>query len=330
MRLICPHCMSGVTVPDDAAGTDATCPNCGKAFPTPARYSAQVSLDPPVPPAAPPSPPVPPPEVAPAPHVAPPPGFVPPAPVDASGFLPPATAPQAATPTAEGYTKSVGFSISPKVFSWLPAVLLLVTLVFTCFPWVGSYVGGSAVYSQRPWNAVYGGLTSNTALAKAVKIPTEWRDKLRSDWELMVLYLIGLILAVGFAWADRALGDVPPQQIPPLVKAWPYRHAVILGLATAALLLSGIQVANGFGMERAIRQAEDERFASARQQATGDAARADVEYEVELAYAKYNLERTSWAYLALVCNLLAVIAMLIRYLLSRRGNKPPPKLLLHY
>src|SRR5690349_13504042 len=116
MRLICPHCMSGVTVADDAAGKEATCPNCGKTFPTPARYSAAVvpdagvgavagAIDPGR------STPHPEPVSAPAPRPVPeaasavattgaataqtpaaPPGYVPPAPagappVDSSGFL---------------------------------------------------------------------------------------------------------------------------------------------------------------------------------------------------------------------------------------------------
>ncbi|MBM3983136.1 MAG: thioredoxin, partial [Planctomycetes bacterium] len=53
MRLICPHCMSGVSVPDDAAGKDAPCPSCGRSFPTPARYAPEVAPAPapaPVPP----------------------------------------------------------------------------------------------------------------------------------------------------------------------------------------------------------------------------------------------------------------------------------------
>ena len=35
-------------------------------------------------------------------------------------------------------------------------------------------------------------------------------------------------------------------------------------------------------------------------------------------------------YLALLCNLLAVLAVIGRLILDRRGNKPPPKILLHY
>src|SRR5438046_1518348 len=102
MRLIYPHCMSGVTVPDDVAGKEATCPNCGKSFPTPARYAAQPlpysavagpiepvrtspHPEPPTPPAVPTAPAAPPTPPA-------PPGYVPPAPpvpVAPSGFLPP-------------------------------------------------------------------------------------------------------------------------------------------------------------------------------------------------------------------------------------------------
>jgi hypothetical protein len=335
MRLICPHCMSGVTVPDDTAGKDATCPNCGKTFPTPARYSAAVVADKPALP-----PPVPPPEVAPMPSVpapqnppAPPPGYVPPSQAAAgTGFLQPApTSAHLEVPVVAGYTRSIGITLSPRVLSWLPAVLLLLSLVFTCFPWVGSYAGGSAVYSQRPWGAVFGVVSRNFALEKAVTIPAGWLDKVRSDWELMVLYLLLLLLATALAWADRGLHAFDPRNIPPLAKVWPHRLTVICALAAMALILSLIQVYNGFGMERAIRKAVSEQFVGEREKAVNSPAQlAGVEYEVQQAYDRYNLERTTWMYLALVCNLLAVLAIMIRMILERRGTKPPPKILLHY
>jgi hypothetical protein len=210
-------------------------------------------------------------------------------------------------------------------------VLLLFTIVFTCFPWVGSYAGSSAVYSQRPWGAMFGSVSRNFTLEKIVGIPAGWLDKVRADWELMVPYLLLLLFVTALAWAERGLHAFDPRKIPPLAKVWPHRHTVIFGLAGFVFVLGLIQVTNGFGMERAIRKQVVEQFAPAREAAANSPAdQASLDWAVEQTYAKYNLERTSWMYLALTCNLLAVLAVVGRLMLDRRGHKPPPKILLHY
>ncbi|MBN9122272.1 MAG: hypothetical protein J0I06_24550 [Planctomycetes bacterium] len=331
MRLICPHCMSGVTVPDDAAGKDATCPNCGKTFPTPARYSAQVTADPPAPASTPA------PEVAPMPTPpAPPPGYVPPIPapppVADSGFLSSTTssAPVEA-PSVAGYTTSIGFTFDPKLIAWLPAIFLLLTLILSVFTWVGSYAGHTAVYSQGPWRALVGGVYRDFTLEKMIPIPPGWADKLRSDWPLMLFYLLALILAVALAWGDRGLRVFDPQKYRQFARVWTHRQGVIFGLAALALLLSLVQVWRGFGMERAMRQVVDEKYAETRQNAANSPSQLDrIDWEKEQEYAKFNIETTTWAYLALTCNALAVLTAVARWALARRVNKPPPKILLHY
>jgi hypothetical protein len=318
MRLICPHCMSTVTVPDDAAGKEAVCPNCGKPFTTPSRYSASV-----VPDASAPQHPEPPAGYAPA----PPPGYVPPA--TGGGFLPPAGAPDEGTPA--GYAHSRGVTISPQVFSWLPAVLLLVTLVLTFFPWVGVYAGGTSIYWEQPWRAVGGWVGRNFALERAVAISTAWLNNVKSDWEWMVPFLLCLLLATLLAWLDRAGHMIDPNRLRRLEKIWPHRQAIIGALAALAFVFALTQVLFGFGMQRAIRQTVNEQFAEAREKAKNDpAAEKRIEYDVEAAYRGYNIERTTWLYLALLCNLFAVLALVVRYLLARRANKPPPRLVLHY
>lgn len=340
MRLVCPHCMSGVTVPDDAAGKDAPCPNCGKSFPTPPRYTPEVAPAPapvsapaPTPAAPPPVPQVPPvSEVAPAPHAAPPapPGLAPP--VAPSGFLPPPAPVAAEVPAVAGYTKSVGLTISPTAIAWLPSVLLTAVFVFTFFPWVGCYTGGTAVYSQRSWGAMFGGSPNrNYKLEEAGTIPGLWLDKMRSDWKTMVPFFLLLGVALVFAWTERGLRSFDPRKVPPLAKLWPWRNAIVAGCAGAILLLLVVQWLNGFGMERAIKQHIAEQFAAAREQAAGSpAAQAKLEYVEEQEFHKYNVEHTSWMYLALACSALAVLAVMTRAGLDARGNKPAPKIVLHY
>jgi hypothetical protein len=347
MRLICPHCMSAVTVPDDAAGKETTCPNCGKAFPTPSRYSAAVVPDPaavagsidPVRSAPHPEPPTPP---APAPgQGAPtaPSGYVPPAPPPApaqapSGFLPTAPAP-AGVPAQAGYTKSVGFIVSPKVVGLLPAVLLTLTFVLTFFSWVGTHLGGHPIYSQGPWRAVTGNVGRNQELEKVAPPGTiGWPEtKVRSDWLLMVPFLLLLILATALALADHLLPESAREKVPPLVQIWPMRHTIIAALSVAALALVVIQSINGFGLERGARQVvrDNPTLAKTREAAQGSEWKlATVDQAEEDELAKFGLSRTLWMHLAVTCLALGTLAAIGTILLDGRGNKPPPKLLLHY
>ncbi|VTR91511.1 unnamed protein product [Gemmata massiliana] len=335
MRLICPHCMSGVTVADDTAGKEATCPNCGRSFPTPARYSAAV-----VPEAAaavasaaaaPPSgavPPTPPPVPGAPSAPTPPPGYVPPAPSAPDGFLPSS---RAATPELAGYTHARGITISPKVVAWLPAALLTVVFVLTFFPWVGSYAGESAVYSQRPWGAMFGLKPNrNFKFEQNAAVQSDWIDKMNGDWLLLIPFFSLLFAALAFAWAERGLGTLDPRKVPPLVKLWPWRNTIVLGCATLALLFLLWQIANGFSMERAIQKQISDKFAERREKETSPSKLDTLKYEEEQAYNAYNVERTTWLYLALLCNALAVGATATRIALDKRGNKPAPKIVLHY
>src|SRR5262245_50726978 len=140
MKLICPHCLRSVTVPEDAAGKETPCPECGKSFPAPARYNPVVAAPPAAPPVAP----------APTPVPASPPAAPP-------GLVPTALAPPAAAVTTEtappAYTRSFAIVLSPRVVAWLPAVCLTLALLLTFLSWVGSYFGDNPVYSQGPWRS---------------------------------------------------------------------------------------------------------------------------------------------------------------------------------
>ena len=86
-------------------------------------------------------------------------------------------------------------------------------------------------------------------------------------------------------------------------------------------------------MERAILQAvrNNPVLVKEREEAgVSQAKLSAVEYKEDQELAKYNLERTTWLYLAVTCNLLAVLAMLARMALDRRGDKPPPRFVIQY
>src|SRR5581483_7411639 len=149
----------------------------------------------------------------------------------------------------------------------------------------------------------------------------------KSDWELMVPGLLALLFATIFALAERGFRALDPRRIPPLAKLWSWRKAIITVLAGLAFTMLLIQSLRGFGLERAVRDTVHEQFAEERQKAAGNpAAVAEVEYKEDQELAKFNLERTSWMYLGLIANFLAVLAMLGHIGLERRGDKPPPRI----
>lgn len=325
-KLICPNCAKFVTVPDEAAGTTVPCPECKAPFPVPARYDPVVSV-----PVAPPPPP-PPPPAAPPPVVppAPPPGITPEAMAAVSHGTP---------PVAAGYTHSVGLSLKPSTLAWVPAVGLTLILVLTLLPWVGSYVGGSAVYSQGAWRAVSGNPSRNFHLEELSRQQAGWPadvlNKVTSDWPLMLPYLVLLILAVIIAWAERLVADVDrtrlPRQAGFVGDVWPYRVPVLAGLATVLVVLLFVQAARGFGLERAMRQVVAERFADERAKNAGNQAALDaIEFKADQELSRFNLERTAWFELAVGLHLLVLLAMAGRFWLDRRGAKPPPRLMLQY
>jgi hypothetical protein len=236
-------------------------------------------------------------------------------------------------PIPAGYSHARGVTISPKVVAWLPAALLTITLLCSFFPWVGSYLGGYPVQSQNVWQAMFGYPSRNLPLEEKAAVPTEWIGKLKGDWELLLPALLALILAVCLAWADRGFHSLDPRKIPPLAGIWPWRKVAIVVLAGLTFTLLLIQVFRGLGMERAIRQTvrENPALAKEREEARGsDWKLAAVENKEEQELAKYNLERTTWLYLGLTCNLLAVLAMLAHVGLERRGDRPPPRVVIQY
>jgi hypothetical protein len=250
--------------------------------------------------------------------------------VESSGFLPPAAPAPAGTPAPAGYAHSFGITFSPHVIAWLPAVLLTVVLVCTFFPWVGCYAGGSAVYSQRPWGAMFGHVSRNFALESIIS--GQWLDRTQTDWKVMVPFFLALFVTLSFAWAERGARSVDPRKIPPLAKLWPWRNAIVAGGAGLILLLLVIQWMNGFGMERAIREHIGEQFTAQREKAANSPAEQKKleEFTESQALLAFGVEHTTWMYLALACSALAVLAVMIRAGLEARGNKPPPKLLFHY
>lgn len=332
MKQICPHCLTSVNVPETAAGTEVPCPQCGKPVPVPARYNPVVTSPPPaVPPVAP---------VPAAPVPVPPSGYVSPAPPP--GLVPTALAPPHEPTMPAGYTRSFTVVLSPRVMAWVPAIGLTLAFLFTFFPWVTSNFGEHAVYSQGPWRMVTGYPDRDFKLEEAAKkeFPEfgAWLKNVPSNWELMLPFLLLLLAAVLLAWADHLMTVPPPlNRLPPPVRwvttIWPHRAAVLFGLGALAVILVLSQASRGFGIETAVRQAvrNTQGLAEARKKAGDDQtehARLDVVEQQEMD--KYRLRRTTWFYLGVGFHIVAVVGMAARAGLARRGNKPPPRIVVQY
>jgi hypothetical protein len=270
----------------------------------------------------------------------PPPGLVPPAyPSPSTQLEPPLPPAPPVPPVPAGYTRSHGLSLSPTALAWVPAVGLTLILFLTFFNWVGMYVGGHPVVSQNPWRMVSGNPTRNHRLEELVKKQEGWPlDQIlnKVHWDkLTPPYLLMLLVGFVLAWAERMVATLDRNRLPPALRwvatVWPYRLPVLAALATVAFLLLAIQMVSGFNLEGAVKEVVSERFAEERKQAAGNpSALEKVEFKEGQELARYNLERTSWLWLALLLNLLVVVAMLARSGLERRGNRPPPRIVIQY
>lgn len=344
MKQICPHCLTSVSVPETAAGTEVPCPQCGKPVAVPARYNPVVAAPPPPAPVAP---------VPAAPVPVPPPGYIPPAPVPTAPYAaaPPGLVPTALTPPGPGapgptmpagYTRSFAVVLSPRVMAWLPAACLTMAFIGTFFPWVGSYYGDHAVFSQGPWRLVSGYPERDLKLEEAAKrdFPeySAWLKDVPSNWELMLPFLLLLAAAVVLAWADHLMAAPPaPNRLPSPVRwlttIWPHRAAILFGLGALALVLVLSQAVQGFGIETAVRNAvrNSKPLVELRNKAATDPTERDrLKANEQELMDKYQLRRTTWFYAAVGFHILAVVGMAARAGLARRGNKPPPRIVVQY
>lgn len=315
IRQMCPHCVRLIELPDAAAGTDAACLQCGKTFPVPGAYHPAVE-------------PAPAPTTVPEPpRPAPPPGLVPPTP----------TAPTAGAPA--GYERSAGFALLPQVIDWIPAGCLTLVLLLSLFAWVGTYPGGTGVYTQSPWGAAVRGYSIGTLSDDLLKDEPSVRANMSMSW-LLWPYLLLLLAAVVLVWGERVVGrnkSGPPASVPALAGVWPLRFAVLGGLAALLLLLLVFQSWRGFGLERAIQRTADQRVEdflavqyAGKELPTGEAAKNRVEVLKGQEFARFAVQGTSAFHLAMAAHFVAVLGLAAAWWLDRRGTKPPPRVALYW
>ena len=325
-KLFCPSCMKPVAVPDDFAGREITCPSCNKVFEAPAKYTPTVIAEPPP---APPSPkPLPPPPPEPKPmssdaianRPTPPPGLVPPM---------PASGPAPATALPAGYTRARSYTIHPVVIAWLPAVLLVVTLICTFASGWGCMSAGI-----RP---IRRGRGARCRLAQPQPAPRcDDADAGRLEHPLPFR------LATDGPLPDRpdprhragtGGSRLPFARSAPhsaLAGIWKWRKLAILLFAATAFALAFSQVLYGFGLERAIRETVAEKYAR-----SGPRRRAMLSNWRRCSTGRIRSSPSTtsngrpgcmwrWCAISWPCSRCLPTPP------ERRGDKPPPRLVLQY
>ena len=319
IRQLCPHCLKLAELPDSAAGSTINCPSCAKSFQVPSNYSPNVD-----------------PQAGPGndPRKAsdqPPPGLVVPAsqavPTPASA-APTPTPPAAPAPADTTYPKTCGITLSPKVLEWIPVGCFTLIVLMTIFPWIGSYPGGTRVYSQYPWQAIFGNFERNTALEDLLKDEAAIEAKI--GWNLWLMIYLPLLLAVTFlAWLERLIHDPKPDTVPPLLawlpNIWHVRYSLLTGLSLLVFVILAIQDIRGFSLETAIKQTITEKFADDAAKATTTPAKQRLSVQIGQELAMKGVQGTLVLNFVIFLHLTTIVVMALRWWEHQRGaGKPAP------
>jgi hypothetical protein len=233
---------------------------------------------------------------------------------------------------------------SPWWVAWVPAAGLTIAFLATFFPWDGSYFGDSPVDTETPWQAVTGYPTQNYTMEGA--LTKEFTDldpmamvvKVPGDWYVMLPYLLLLILSMLLAWGDRLVPVLPDQyRLPPplrwLPRVWPHRALILAAMAGASAVLIVGEIGRGLPLERTIRRtvAESPRVVEAWKQAgESEQRKGKAKNEERLELDKWGPRRTWALTIGIGCHILAVVGLGTVAMLHRRGNKPPPRIVVQY
>ena len=260
--------------------------------------------------------------------IAPPPGLSP-----AAVAPPPPLAPMPSAPAAESDPGRCSVVLSPVWLDWIPVACLAGVLVLTLFNWIGTYPGGTRVYSQSPWFAAVGYISTNTLPEDLLLDEKYFEDNVTGNrWLLAYFPLLFIALFLGVL--DRALRNPTTTNLPgPLAwvpSIWPQRFAVLTVLAGLLLALLLIQTWRGFGLETAVKQKVADVYAKQVEDADSTPKKQKVTVMMGSELARYQLQGTTPLNAALALHAIAFAAMLGRWWLHNRGAKPLPRLSLQY
>ena len=246
---------------------------------------------------------------------------------------PPPLAPMPSAPAVESAPGQCSVTISPLWLDWIPVACLAVVLVLTLFNWIGTYPGGTRVYSQSPWYAAAGYISTNT-LPEELLLDEKYFEENVTGNRWLIAYFPLLVVALFLGVLDRVLRNPTVNSVPgPLAwvpAIWPRRFlvlTVITGLLLAILL---IQTWRGFGLETAVKQKVADVYAKQVEDADSTPKKQKVTVMMGSELARYQLQGTTPLNAAIALHAVAFLAMLGRWWLHNRGTKPHPRVSLQY
>jgi hypothetical protein len=236
-----------------------------------------------------------------------------------------------------GYTKSIGFTVLPDIVQWIAPIALVLAFITTFFPWNGLYPGDHAVYTQSPWGALLGRFSTDTVgdellkmdvVEKDSKTPS-LKDLVKSNW-FMLPYLPGLLAVTVLAIAFTILPGLKLKLPPQIEKLLPWRMGLLAALVLLLTLVLCVQSVVGFGLQNAVVARIEENEKDKR-----DKARTPDQIKTyEINHGKnlmaLNIRQTTANRLAILMHILAVAGAAATLVLSRRVNKPPPRIELQW
>lgn len=327
IRQLCPNCFASVELPPDAAGSSVPCPKCQMPIAVPAAYAPSVAASGGLPAGGGPVSPTPGPNPMSESIAPPPPGLNFPA-VSA----PPLPTFPSSAPT-DSPRRALGFCFRPLWLDWVPVVGLSAILALTLFNWVGTYPGGIRVYSQSPWFALFGEISTN-GLPDELLLDEKEVEGLVTGNRWLIAYLPLLIVATGLAWLERIIRDPNIGTIPgPLAwlpGLWPRRFPLLTALAAILLIILLVQCWRGFGLENAVKQKVSTIYEKQLAEADTTPKKQKVTVMMGQELAKYQLQGTTPLNVALGLHVIVLLGMLGRWWLHARGGKPYPELTLNY
>jgi hypothetical protein len=349
MNLLCPNCQKRLTVPEQYAGQLMKCPLCAGTFNVPGLPPAPApSPEPSLPPAPAPAPAATtPPETYGLQPEAAPPVPPPPAPVEAPAPLtsplaaprppesgqPGAPPPPAPTPSI-GYAKSWTGTIKPNVLQWVPAVSVVLIFILQFFPWVGVYPGGVPAAWQGAWGAAFADYGEDKDMRSLFHFTTD--EELKEDKEkkddrpsanyLQIFYLLPFFLVTLVVTVGVLVVSVGRIKLPPGVeKVLQLRWTLVAGVNLVTFLFLALQLMLGYSLENRFKEHVTEEIAKREKSKTAPPTKV---LEAEKNMVLQELHRTFWLKFVVFLHILAIIAALVMMWLEKRGNRPPPRIVL--
>lgn len=323
MRVFCPNCQEPVNISDDLAGKATFCPLCKAAFTAPTLFGATA------PPAQASSPgaysALPPPQTPGAPAPAEP------RPRESAYTAPPTAAPPPGPPP--GYSKAVGFSVSPEIVQWVAPGALVLSFLLTFFSWNGAFPGGYGVYTQGGWGALFGSFSTDPVGEKVFNLdpekPAEGQTRLRDQVHsnlLLLLYLPILMLTAALAVLFTIYPMLSIKLPPNLEQYLPWRMGLVAAISLLLTLLLTVQMLRGFGLENALTQrARAEAKDTLPDRPTDDELKMK-EIRIGSLEGALNIRQTFWVKLSFLCNLLAIAGAAIMFAVQRHGMRTWPRI----